>query len=197
MLPDYAEKKDAAITKSFMPRYRANSLSMGFGSVSPPKAQLEEEAAGPKKGRSKKSVLGKLTQAKKSALRLFHGGQSPKKPSEEPPGKSPKKSPKKSSPKKKKKEEITPSSNLQDQMDMSDFHLHPNAMRSTRSLWGHFGRGSNVNLAAKAGDAAQSAPAGPAKQKSPKKPKHKASAIYLETAAAKSPRKLKDRKSVV
>src|SRR4051812_35350290 len=83
LLPSYAEKKDAAITKSFMPRYRANSLSMGFGSVSSPRQQ-PAEVEEPEKILEKRSVLGKLTHAgKKSALRLFHGGQSPKKATEE------------------------------------------------------------------------------------------------------------------
>ncbi|KFZ11330.1 hypothetical protein V502_07609 [Pseudogymnoascus sp. VKM F-4520 (FW-2644)] len=190
LLPDYAEKKDAAITKSFMPHYRVNSLSMGFGSVSPPRAKTE--VAEPEKGRGKRSMLGKLTHARKSALRLFHGGQSPKKSSEESPDKSPKKSPKKSSPKKKKKEDITLSNHL-DQTDTGNFHLHPNAMRSTRSLWGAFGRGSNVNLVGKVGEVPQSAPVGPPKQKSPRKPKHKASTIDFE----KSPKKLKHKASAI
>lgn len=167
-----------------------NSLSMGFGSVSLPRAKTE--VAEPEKGRGKRSMLGKLTHARKSALRLFHGGQSPKKSSEVSPDKSPKKSPKKSSPKKKKKEDITLSNHL-DQTDTGDFHLHPNAMRSTRSLWGAFGRGSNVNLIGKVGDVPQSAPVGPPKQKSPRKPKHKASMIDFE----KSPKKLKNKASAI
>lgn len=187
LLPDFAEKKDAATTKSFMPHYRANSLSMGFGSVSPPRQQLDE-VVDPEKGKGKRSVLGKLTHAgKKSALRLLHGGQSPKKTTE---GKgSPENSPKKSSKKPllpKRKEDDTILSDPLDQTDVGDIHL--NAIHSTRSLWGHFGRGSNTNLAAKQlGDAAQSAPAGPPKQKATKKPKLKASVVDLQ----KSPRKLK------
>ncbi|OAF57967.1 hypothetical protein VC83_05349 [Pseudogymnoascus destructans] len=175
-----------------MPRYRANSLSMGFGSVSPPRPQ-PEEVEEPAKGKGKRTMLGKLTHAgKKSALRLFHGGQSPKKTSEEFPDKSPKKSPEKSSPKKKKNEGIVPH-NYEDQMCTGDFNLHPNAIRSTRSLWGHFGRSSNVNLAFMGGDAARSAPSGPPKLKSPKKLKHKASVFDFE----KSPRKLKHKASAI
>ncbi|OBT87841.1 hypothetical protein VE02_02108 [Pseudogymnoascus sp. 03VT05] len=192
LLPNFAEKKDAAITKSFMPRDRANSLSMGFGSVSPPRPQLEEVEE-PAKGKGKKTILGKVTHAgKKSALRLFHGGNSPKKTPEESPDKSPKKSPKKSSPKKKKNEDITPH-NYEDQMRPGNFNLHLNAIHSTRSLWGHFGRSSNVHLAFKGGDAASSAPAGPPKLTSPKKLKQKASLFDFE----KSPRKLKHKASAI
>ncbi|OBT62663.1 hypothetical protein VE03_07485 [Pseudogymnoascus sp. 23342-1-I1] len=187
LLPDYAEKIDAAITNSFTPRNRANSLSMGAGPESSPKVQLQEVSE-PEKGPGKWSVLGKLTHAKKSALRLFYGSQSPKKVSEE----SPEKSPKKSSPQDKK--ENTPLLlNQLDQTNTADVHLHQNAMHSTRSLWGHFGRGSKINLAVKAGDAAHSAPTGPPQLKSPKKPKHKASVINFE----KSPRKLKDKASLM
>ncbi|OBU01247.1 hypothetical protein VE01_00948 [Pseudogymnoascus verrucosus] len=192
LLPNYAEKKDAATTKSFMPHYRQNSLSMGFGSVSLPRPQLEEVEE-PTKEKGKRSMLGKLTHAgKKSALRLFHGGHSPKKTSEESADKSPKKSPKKSSPKKKKNEDIAPH-NYEDQMRISDFNLHQNAIHSTRSLWGHFGRSPNVNLASKDAEVARSAPTGPPKLKSPKKLKHKASLFDFE----KSPRKLKHKVSAI
>ncbi|KFY12648.1 hypothetical protein V492_03756 [Pseudogymnoascus sp. VKM F-4246] len=179
LLPDYAEKKDAKVTKSFMPR-RGNSLSMGFGSVSPPRPytiKVEEEP----KIKGKRSMLRKLTHAgKKNARRLFHGGKS----DDESPGKSPKK---------KKKEDTAPSTTM-DQAGMDDAQPRPNAVpSSTRSLWGHFGRSSNANRAAKTGDAAQSAPAGLPKQKSPKKQKHKASPIEPE----KSPKKPKHKASTV
>lgn len=186
LLPDYAEKKDAAITDSLTPRSRANSLLMGVGFESSPKAQLEEVSQ-PEKGRGKWSVLGKLTHAKKNALRLFHGGQSPKKFSEEPT----EKSPKNSSPQK--KENTTPLFGRLDLTDFNDVNLHPNPMHSTRSLWGHFGRGSKVYLVAKGGDAAHSAPTRPPLQKSPKKPKHKASVIDFE----KSTEKLKHKASLM
>ncbi|KFY43587.1 hypothetical protein V494_01912 [Pseudogymnoascus sp. VKM F-4513 (FW-928)] len=177
LLPDYAEKKDAKVTKSFMPR-RGNSLSMGFGSVSPPRPytiKVEEEP----KVKEKRSMLGKLTHAgKKNARRLFHGGQPAKNSDDE-------------SAKKKKKEDTAPSTTM-DQAGMDDAQPRPNAVpSSTRSLWGHFGRSSNANRAAKTGDAAQSAPAGLPKQKSPKKQKHKASPIEPE----KSPKKLKSKAS--
>lgn len=202
--PDFAERKDAAITKKLMPR----SNSVGFGSVgSPPKPQ-PEEVAEPEK-RQKRSLLGKLTHAgKKSAIRLFHGGltpkKSPKKSLRESPKKTPKKSPKdkqkegsespKKTPKKKQKEAAeTP--NPQNQTDADDSNLQPNGMWSTKSLWGHFGRGqpSLANMAAKAGGDAQSAPAGASKQESPKKLKYKASAADLE----KSPKKPKHKASII
>jgi hypothetical protein len=97
-----------------------------------------------------------------------------------------------SSPKKRKNGDTTPSNHL-DQRNMDDVHQYPNAMGSTRSLWGHFGRGSNINLGVKFGGAAQSAPAGPEKPKSSKKPKHKASVLNL----AKSPKKPKHKASAI
>lgn len=209
--PDFAERKDAAVTKKLMPR--ANSV--GFGSVGSPPRPQPEEVEEPEK-RQKRSLLGKLTHAgKKSAIRLFHGGLTPKKSPKKTPKKSPKESSKKSkkspkeeqkegsespkktpkkTPKKKQKETaVTP--NPQDQTDTEDVDLQPNGMWSTKSLWGHFGRGpsSLANTAAKAGGDAQSAPAGASKQKSPKKPKHKASATDL----AKSPKKPKHKASII
>ncbi|KFX87256.1 hypothetical protein V490_08401 [Pseudogymnoascus sp. VKM F-3557] len=205
--PDFAERKDAAVTKKLMPR----SNSVGFGSVGSPPRPQPEEVAEPEK-RQKRSLLGKLTHAgKKSAIRLFHGGLTPKKSPKKTPKKSPKVSPKKSkkspkeeqkegseSPKKipKKKQKgaaVTP--NPQNQADADDSNLQPNGMWSTRSLWGHFGRGppSLANMAAKAGGDAQSAPAGASKQESPKKLKHKASATDL----AKSPKKPKRKASII